>query len=77
MNFAVPANHRVKLTESKKGISTYGIEKLCNMKVSVITNVIGALGSVTKGLVKGLEDLEITGRVETVQTTFLGSARIL
>ena len=40
--------------------------------------VIGALGTVTKRLVQRLEDLEITGQVETVQTTaLLRSARIL
>ena len=48
------------------------------MKVTFIPIVIGALGTVTKGLVKGLENLEIRGRVETIQTTaLLGSARIL
>ena len=41
-------------------------------------SVIGALDTVTKRLVKGLEDLEIRGRVETIQTTaLLRSARIL
>ena len=35
------------------------------------TTVISALVTVTKGLVRGLEDLDITGRVETVQTTSL------
>ena len=39
------------------------------MKVTIIPIVIYALGTVTKGLVQGLEDLEITGRVEAVQTT--------
>ena len=40
--------------------------------------IIGALGIVTKGLVKGLKDLEIRGRTETIQTTaLLRSARIL
>ena len=29
--------------------------------------VIGALGTDTKGLIKGLEDLEIRGHVETLQ----------
>ena len=33
--------------------------------------VIGALGTVTKGLIKGLKDLEIRGRAETIQTTAL------
>ena len=45
---------------------------LCN------TIVIGALGTITKELVQGLEDLEIRGRVKTIQTTaLLRSARIL
>ena len=40
--------------------------------------IVGALGTVTKGLIKGLEDLEIRGPVETIQTTaLLRSARIL
>ena len=41
------------------------------MKVMFILIVIGALGTVTKELLKGLEDLEIRGRVETIQTTTL------
>ena len=41
------------------------------MKVTVILIVIGALDTVTKGLVQRLEDLEIRGRVETIQTTAL------
>ena len=38
------------------------------MKVTIVPIVIGALGTVTKGLLKGLEDLEIGGRVESIQT---------
>ena len=39
---------------------------------------IGAFGTVTKGLLKGLEDLEVGGPVETIQTkTLLRTARIL
>ena len=48
------------------------------MNMMVIAIVIGALGTVTKGLVQGLEVLEIRGRVEALQTTaLLRSARIL
>ena len=48
------------------------------MKVTIVPIVIGALGTVTKGLLKGLEDLEIGGRVEISQTTaLLRTARIL
>ena len=41
------------------------------MKVTIVPIVIGALGTVTNGLLKGQEDLEIGGRVETIQTTAL------
>ena len=48
------------------------------MNVIVIPFVIGALGTVTKGLVKGLENLEIRERVEAIKTTvLLSSIRIL
>ena len=48
------------------------------MKVTIICILIGAFGTVTKGLLKGQEDLEVGGRVETIQTTtLLGTARIL
>ena len=48
------------------------------MKMTVIPIVIGALGTVTKGLIQELDDLEITGQVETMQTTsLLRSVRIL
>ena len=48
------------------------------MKVTIIPIVIGAFGMVTKGLLKGLEDLDVGDRVETIQTTaLLKTARIL
>ena len=44
----------------------------------IIPIVIAAFGTVTKGLLKGLEDLEAGGRVETIQTTaLLRTARTL
>ena len=47
------------------------------MKVTIIPTAIGAFGTVTKGLLKGLEDMEVRGRVETIQTTaLLRTARI-
>ena len=39
--------------------------------MTIIPIVIGAFGTVTKGLLKDLEDLEVGGRVETIQTTAL------
>ena len=48
------------------------------MKLTIVPIVIGAFGTVTKGLLKGLEDFEVGGRVETIQTTaLLRTARIL
>ena len=65
----VPADHRVKLKENEKRDKYLDLarelEKLWNIKVTVIPIVIGVLGTVTEGLVQGLENLEIRGRVET------------
>ena len=41
------------------------------MKVMVIPIITGALGTIPKGLVKGLEDLETRGQVKTIQTKSL------
>ena len=82
MDFAVPADHRIKLKECEKKDKyldyTRGLKKLWNIKVTIIWIVIGAFCTVTKGLLKGLDDLEVGGRVETMQTTaLLRTARIL
>ena len=53
------------------------LKKLSNMTVTIIPIVIGALGTVTKGLIHGLKDLEIMGRVETFQTTALLRSAII
>ena len=46
--------------------------------MTIILIIFGAFRTVTKGLLKGLEDLEVGRRVETIQTTtLLGTARIL
>ena len=47
------------------------LKKLWNMKVTIVPIVIGAFSTVTEGLLKGLEDFEVGGRVETIQTTAL------
>ena len=82
VDFAVPADHRIKLKECEKKDKYIDLarelKKLWNMQVTIIPIVIGAFGTVTKGLLKGLEDLELGGRVETIQTTaLLRTARIL
>ena len=82
VDFAVPADHWIKLKECEKKDKYLDLarelKKLWNMQVTIIPIVIGAFGTVTKGLLKGLEDLEVGGRVETIQTTvLLRTARIL
>ena len=75
IDFAVPTDYRVNLKESEKKDKylklAKELKKLWNMKVTVTPIVISALGTVTKGLVQGLEDLEIRGWVATIQTTAL------
>ena len=82
VDFTLPADHRIKLKESKKKDKYLDLarelKKMWNMQVIIIAIVIGAFGTVTKGLLKGLEDLEVGGRVDTIQTTtLLRTARIL
>ena len=83
VDIAVLVDHRVKLKENEKKFKHLDLareleKKLWNMKVKVILVVIGALGTVIKGLVQGLEELGIRGRVKTIQATaLLRSARLL
>ena len=54
------------------------LKMLWNRKVTRKALIIGVFGTVPKSLVNGLEELEIRGRAETIQTTaLLRSTRIL
>ena len=44
------------------------LKKLWNVKATVIPIVVGALGTVLKGLEKRLEELETRVRIENIQT---------
>ena len=61
VDFAVPADHRIKLKESEKNDKYLDfareLKKLLKMKMTFIQIVIGALGTVTKILKKGSERL--------------------
>ena len=58
VDFAVLADHRIKLKESEKKDKYLDLarefKKLWNMKVTIILILIGALGTVTKGLIQEL-----------------------
>ena len=70
MDFAVLTDHRLILKESGKRDKyvdlTKELKKLGNMKVTVILFVVGALGTIPKTLIKGLEGLEIKGQVDII-----------
>ena len=81
-DFAVPADQRIKLKDCEKKDKYLDLarelKKLWNMKVTIVPIVIGAIGTITKGLLKGLEDSEVGRRVETIKmTALLRTARIL
>ena len=60
MNFAV-SDYRVKVKESEKKKLPRELKKLWNI-------VNDALGTVTKGLIQRMDDLELKGRAETIIT---------
>ena len=63
MDFAVSADHRIKLKENEKKDKYFDLarelRKPWNMKVMVLTIVICSLDTVPKWLLQSLEDLEI------------------
>ena len=66
MDFAIPANYRIKLKKYKKKDKCLDLarelkKKLWNMKVTIVPIVIGAFDTVTKWLLKSLEHLEVGG----------------
>ena len=82
VDFAVPADHRINLKESERKDKYLDLAreltKLWSIRVTTVPIITGALSTITKGILKGLEDLEVGGRVETIQTTaLLRTARIL
>ena len=82
VDFTVSADHRIKLKECEKNDKYLDLarelKKLWNMTVTIVPIVIGAFGTVTRGLLKALDDLEVGGRAETIQTiALLKTARIL
>ena len=70
VDFGVPADHRIKLKVCEKKDKYLDLARelknLWNMQVTIIPIVIGGFGTVTKGLLKELEYLEVGGRVEPI-----------
>ena len=70
VDLAVPADHRIKLKECEKKDKYFEpareLKKLWNKKLTIVPIVIGVFGTITKGLLKGLENLRVGGQVETI-----------
>ena len=82
VHFVVPADQRIKLKECEKKNKYLDLgrelKKTMEHAGDNYTNCNWCFGTVTKGLLKGLEDLGFGERVETIKTTtLLRSARIL
>ena len=71
VDFTVPADPRVKLKESEKKDEYLDLareqKKTVEHEGDGDSNLNCALGTVTKVLVKGLEDLEIRGQAKNTQ----------
>ena len=82
VDFAITVDHRINRKECEKKDKYLELagefKKLWNMEVTIVPIVIGALGTIAKGLLKGWEDLDVGRRVETIRkTALLRAARIL
>ena len=76
LDFAVPADQRVKLKKKSENRDKYlvlarELKKLLNRKITVISVVTGTFVTVHQMIDKGTRGLEIRGQVETIQTTAL------
>ena len=78
---AVPADQRVEISQQTKTESYQDLkrelQKLWNLKTSIVPIVIGALGTIPKSLEKHLNELNAKVNISQMQTIgLLKSARI-
>ena len=70
MDFAVPAEHKLKFKESKKRDGYLDLARelkmVWNIKVTVIPIVIGALVTISKWLIEKQGNLETRGQIGTI-----------
>ena len=82
VDFAILADYRVKMKKCKKINKCLDlareIKKSYNIKVAVISILINDFGTISKGLEKKLGELEIRGKIKTIQLRVLSRlAKIL
>ena len=71
VDFTVAAEYKIKLKECEKRDKYLDLARELKKTVTIVPIVFGAFGTVSKGLLKGLEDWEVGGQVETIPTTAL------
>ena len=82
IHFAVPGDSRIEEKEKDK-IEKYQdlgreLQKIWNVKVKIITLVVGSLGAIPKQFGNKLKQINITvGTAQVQKTVLLGTARIL
>ena len=82
IDFAVPGDSRIAEKEKDK-IEKYQdlgreLQKIWNVKVEIISLVVGSLGAIPKQFGNRLKQIGITvGTAQTQKTVLLGTARIL
>ena len=79
---AVPADQRVEISQQTKTESYQDLkrelQKLWNLKTSIVPIVIGALGTIPKSLEKHVSELNVEVIISQIQTTVLFyNARII
>ena len=78
MTVPTDRNSALKEIEKKSKYKELEIQRMWHMKTMVIPVVVGALGTVKKGMVKNIEKVAKRAKVTEIQKIcILGSARIL
>ena len=82
IDFAVPGDSRIEEKEKYKIEKYQGLgmklQKIWNVKVKIISLVVGSLGAIPKQFDNGLKKIGITvGTAQVQKTVLIGTARIL
>ena len=78
IDMTVPSDRNIALKEIEKKNKYKDLQRMWQMKTIVIPVVVGALGTVKKGMIENIEKVSKIANVTEIQKIcMLGSARIL
>ena len=74
VEFTVPADHRIEISQQRK-IKNYPdlkreLQKMWNLKISIVLVVIGTLRTIPNSLEKHLNKLKVDVKISQMQTSF-------